>query len=198
MVGSPTLSRSVEYTFELVDNITPIAEKSEARLRKLEGAVEGTTESINTQNISYIKAVASMGAFRHGLRSLVMGLEELGIVSKKTNENLYRGVAVVDAFVGSALMIKGLVPVMTSFYNALVSVSAVETYRKVLANPAYLAVAAMGIGAAGAAIGYFYGKSQQQAPSTSTTTVTQNVNFLGPGGPTARYAARSSLEGAGM
>lgn len=196
MADSPTIIRSVEYTFELVDNVTPVATKGAQASSRLGSAVDRTTQSIDSQNISYIKAVAAMGAFRHGTRSVVMGLEELGVVSKETNRNLYGAVAVIDTFVGAGLMIKGLIPILQGLYATLTGVAAVETYRKVMANPGYAVVAAAALAAAGGAVGYFMGYQAGKGANTGGGwTNIQNITFNGPRNNYQIYASRSSLEG---
>jgi hypothetical protein len=204
MTNAPTISRVVEYEFRLADNVATTAMAGAAASDKMGTAVDNTTEAVNRQNISYIKTVASLGAFRHGLRSMSMGLEDLNIISKKTNKNFYTLISAVDTFVGVALAIKGVIGLMQLLRDAEIGCAVVESYRKVLNNPATAALV-LGAGlAAGAIGGYMY--SQWNKPMSGQSTVgppviyNQTVNFQDnmERRYDTRYAARSGLEGMGF
>jgi len=197
MVGDPTLSRTVEYVFILADNVVPVALKSKEASDALGGSIGSTTEQVNRQNISYIKAVASLGAFRHGLRSMAMGMEELGLVNKETNASFFKLVAIADTFVGVALGVKGLIGIFQMLAKVEWGCAAVETYRKILQNPAWAAVA---MGAAGLTTGLIAGymwanMNQEPANGQGTTQITQNISFASGPDASARYASRSAMEG---
>lgn len=200
--SSPVMSRTVEYQFILADNVVPVALGAKNASDALAQSVAGTTDEINRQNISYIKAVASLGAFRHGLRSLAMGMEDLGLVNKKTNESFFKLISVVDMFTGVALGVKGLIGMFQLLAKAELGVAIVETYRKILANPSMAAVA-MGAGIAATAVGaYMVGYNQglaggqgEQSWEARNPSITQNISFQGGPDSGSRYASRSALEG---
>jgi len=204
MGAVPTLNRTVQYTFEIVDNVLDTCHLGADAQKKFDGAIKQTTNSITDQNISYIKAVAAMGAFRHGVHSLAMGFQELGFISKENNKTFYDMIAVIDIVVGAAMAFKGVVGIMNMLRDAEIGVALVETYRKILANPGWAAVAiGAGIAAVGVA-GYLASiqpKTQSEAyfGAPAQSQVNQNVYFTGGGTNTdARHAARSSLEGMGF
>jgi hypothetical protein len=204
MANTPTLSRSVEYVFRLADNVAVVSRANAQATREFGDAVDNTTDRINRQNITYIKTVASLGAFRHGLRSMQMGLQDLGIISKQTHKWFYDMVNVIDIWTGVALAIKGVIGLMGTLRSAQIGVAVVETYRKVLQNPGAAALA-VGAGVATGAIGgYLYGKwttpeTPQPYVGRGNVNVEQNVYFQGGDrNSDQRYAARSALEGMGF
>jgi hypothetical protein len=200
-MGSPTLNRKVQYTFEMVDNIVPKAKEASKALKDEDKEAKVVTESIDSQNLSYIKCVASMGAFRHGIHSIAMGMETLGIINKETNKTFYQGIAVIDLFVGAAMAIKGIIGIMQMLKVTEVGVAQVETYRKVLNNPANAALVGLGIGAAVGIAGAFMALNQQNknaSASAAGTVVNQNISFsAAQPNYNARYTARASIEGLG-
>jgi len=198
-----TLDRTVQYSFEINDNVLDTCHLGAEAQKKFDGAIKTTTNSITDQNISFIKAVAALGAFRHGMHSIAMGMEELGIINKKTNKTFYDAVAGIDLVVGAAMAYKGIVGLIGMMKVSLAGLAGVETYRKVLNNPAAIAAVMAGIGIAGGVAGYLIGQNMNQGGGTSTmeggTNIEQNIYFSGTEpNYSARSASRSSLEGMGF
>jgi hypothetical protein len=200
-VGSPVLQRTVQYTFELVDNTADVATRGTAATNRFGESLDRTTDKLNRQDVSYIKVVASVGAFRHGLRSLAMGLENLGIINKETNKSFYNLVYAVDVFTGVFLAVKGIIGIVTLLRNEELKLALVKTYHKILDNPSYAAVAVgasiAAAGITGYLVGRYSGGSAVRSPQGTNASITQNINFYGGGNAEQRYTSRGALEGAG-
>lgn len=185
----------------MTDNVVPTATKGAAAAKSMDDAINKTTKDIDHQNISYIKAVAAMGAFKHGINSVVNGLEGLGIISKENNKAIYQMTEALNIFVGVAMLLKGVIGIVNMLRNSEIALAVVETYRKVLNNPAAAAAAIAGVGIAAGIAGYLYGASTagggESGPSktTGSTTITQNVYFSGGPDYSAKYTSRAAMEG---
>jgi len=200
MGSSPTINRKINYTFEMVDNVAPVAKKGAEESKKEAKAVEETTQAIDHQNITYIKTVASMGAFRHGMHSMALGMRDLWGITRDTNKNFYNMIAAIDLVVGAAMAFKGIIGIMQVLRDSEIALAGVEVFRKVLHNPAGVAAVALGLGAAGFAVGYLYSQSQQTVnqSTSNNTNVYQTVTFRSEPTYAGRSATRESLGGMGF
>jgi len=175
------------------DNVTPQAEKGAAAQDKLKDSVDKTTQSAESQNIQFIKTVASLMAVSRGIHGVVSSLDTLGLTTAKQNAALMKMAAGMQLFVSAAMALKGVIGLINALKTAEIGLAAVETYRSVLKNPAMLAVVGVGLAAAGGFAGYMYASSRDSGGGGKT--VNQNITFNGQSSASSqRGAARSSLE----
>jgi hypothetical protein len=201
-MGDEGLERTVQYTFDMVDNITPVTTQAKDSIDGLNKKMGETNEEIIKTNTNYIKSMQALSGFRQGITATVSGMEELGIVNRENNKGLYQLVGGIQLFVGIAQALKGVVGIVTMLRNATASLAGVEAFRAVLKNPATIGVVMAGVGIAGAAVGYMTGAadaSGKQNNMSSGPNVTQNISFSGGGAPgyESRTVARDALESMG-
>jgi len=186
------MERTLTYRFEMVDNVSKVAADGTAAQTGLGAAMDATTAKQNTQTLSFLKQMTALSGLRRGFSSLTSGLVELGLVSKDQAAAFMKMNAALGIFIGTAQLIKGVIALINMMRAAEVALAGVETYRAVLKNPAMMAVAIMGIGAAGAAAGFLAGKKSGSGGGGGTT-VNQNLSFYGGDMTAHRGVARDSL-----
>ena len=192
----PGLDTTVSYTYQMADNIAPLTKESIEVQEELQGTIKETTNEMNRQTLDFVENVLSVSALAGGINALSAAFEVLGIFNEKQIEALTKMVAVTQLFTGSAQAILGLVGVVNILRNAEIGLAAVETYRKVLHNPAAMGLVLAGIGAAGAVSGFLIGRSGGGGSSGGNTN--QVVNFNANVSPSDRRAtARLAIENLG-
>ena len=198
----PGLEEGISYRMEIADNISKASGDVIESQKGLQTQVAATKDEVMRQDISFIKSVSSLSAFRRGVTGIVSGLDELGVISRKTHPEIYKIVGGVNLFVGAAQGIKGVIGIVNMLRASEIGLAAVEAYRAVLQNPLRMAAviggAAVAGGVAGFLIGVNTGGGGGGGGGNTGTTVNQQVNFYA-GGPdySTRSTARDSLEGVG-
>jgi len=185
------MERTLTYRYEIVDNVTQVANAGTDAQGRLNASMETGISLQNTNTLAWLKQMTALSSLRRGLSGITMGLVEFGIIGKQGEAVMRKLTAGVSLFVGTAQLIKGVVAIINMLRAAEVGLAAVETYRAVLKNPAMLAVTVAGVGAAAGIGGYLAGKN---SGGGGGTTVNQNLTFVGGDASAARGMARESLE----
>jgi hypothetical protein len=147
------MDTSITFTYNVVDNVTPTAERMAGAQDKATEATDRTNQSIDSQNIKFITQLAAVGAAYGGLRRMTSGMHELGLVSDADAAKLNKVVSVVGIVSGAFMTLRSAIKIMEGLRSIEISVAAVETYRSVLKNPAAMVGVGAGIAAAGAVAG---------------------------------------------
>jgi len=185
--------QSISWTFNLIDNVTPTVENIQASQGQLAVSTQKATQTIDSQNISWLKQMAAVTATYMGMRRLTSSLIELGLVSDKDAKLLHQMTAAIGLVAGGYQLLKGGVAVINALRASTVGLAAIETYRSVLSRgPVAVGLVAAGLGIAAGVGGYFLGQSA--ASQTSQTQVTQNITFGGGAGRAdQRATARETI-----
>jgi hypothetical protein len=192
----PSLETTIEYKYQMVNNINEISMENKAAQEELQSTIKDTTKDMNSQTLDFVENVLIVQSLASGITALSSAFDVLGILNDKQLERLNKMVAVTRLFTGSAQAILGLVGVVKLLRNAEIALAAVETYRKVLHNPASFPLVLAGIGAASLVTGLLIGRST--AGGGGGGDVNQVVNFNTQTNPfERRAAARSALDGVG-
>ena len=162
----------------------------------LKQKVDSTNTCVDSQNIKFLSQLAAVTAVYGGINMVTRSMQTLGLVNEKTAQSLMKVSAAVGIMAGSFNAIRGAVKLIDALKNAEILLSAIETYRAVLNNPAKLAAVAVAGGAAAGVAGYYIGKSNSdnQNNTTNQTSVTQNITFGGASSTDQRSMARDTLE----
>jgi hypothetical protein len=180
----------------MVDNIAPLTRESIEVQEDLQDTIKETTSEMNRQTLDFVENVLAVSALATGIQALSSAFEVLGIFNEKQIESLTKMVAVTQLFTGSAQAILGLVAVVNILRNSEIALAAVETYRKVLHNPAAMGLVLAGVGAAGLVSGILIGRSG--GGGSTGGNVNQTVNFNANASPSdRRQAARLAIENFG-
>ena len=195
-MGSATatrVERTVNYRLRLVDNISPTAKDGVAAEEELDGAIKKTTNTFGDQAMAMVYNITVLSAMREGLNGIVTELQILGITNDETHEKLMKFAAGVALFIDLARTIKGVIGMVQLLKDSTIALAAVETYRKVLNNPAAVALVATATGLAGGLGGYMYGRYGNKNEVNQTVVFNQGA----PDSAGARSARRETLEGMG-
>ena len=191
----PILDTTITYQYEMVDNIVEVTKADKAAQEDLQVTIKETTNTMNTQTMAFVENVLTVTALASGITALSGAFQVLGFLNDKQIQRLDKMVAVTRLFTGSAQAILGLVGVVKVLRNAEIALAAVETYRKVLHNPAAMGLVLAGIGTAGAVSGFLLGRGTRDGAGGD---INQTVNFNTQTNPfERRAAARNALEGIG-
>lgn len=163
----------VYFTFTVNDNVTATTEQMVATQSKFEGQVDKSTASVDRQNMSFLVQMEAARGLYRGVSMLSRSAQQLGLISEGAAMGLMKVQAGLGLVVGAYSMLKASAKIVESLRTATVGLAVVESYRKVLANPAAIALVIGGAAAAGGLAGYFVGQGNQQQ------TVNQTVNFNG-------------------
>jgi len=190
MAGAANVQGGLSYRMQIVDNVTPSAKRGEAAQKSLQSSIQSTTSTMQTQTLEFISNVMAITALEGGINALAESFTKLGIVTGENAEKMRKLAAATKLFTGTAQLVQGLVGVIRLLTKSEIALAGVETYRKVLHNPAQLALVGLAAGAAGAATGYYLGKR-----GGDTTNVQQTINYNAPADRgIQRSFARSNLE----
>jgi CDP-diglyceride synthetase len=190
------MSRTVEYRFKMVDNITPAAQTAETAVKKVDTAVKETNASVDSQALLLIKNITVLTAFREGLNGMIQELNYLGIVTGKTYESIRKMASVMNLFVDAARMIRGVVGIMEVLQLKTTMLAAVETFRSVLnSKGASLALVGVAGVAAGGVGGFFAGRAVGRRETTINQTNYFNSATPASGGREQQRQALESWEG---
>jgi hypothetical protein len=178
----------INFTLDLVDNISATVNRVEASVGKLDTKIEALKTDTNAQNVSFMTQVSAVRSVDMGFRGLVNVGAELGLVSGGLEKGL-RGVGAAVHGVSSAFqLLKGARQVLIMLRGAEIGVAKVESYRAGLKGKLGLVI--LGLSAAAAVGGYLAGKSS----TDNSTNVTANMHFGGSGRTDARAMTRETLE----
>jgi len=186
------MDQDINFTLNLIDNISATVSRVEQSVGKLDTKIEGLNTSTTAQNVGFMAQVQAMRSVDMGFRGLVNVGSELGLVSGNLEKGL-RGVGVAIHGVSSAFqLLKGARQVLLMLRSAEVGVATVEAFRAGLKGKIGLVV--LGLSGAAAAGGYLAGRSSVD----NSTSVTQNVTFNPYAGQTDQRAVVSdALESLG-
>lgn len=161
------------------------AEIGKQRQLELKQTVEETNARIAEQRMKFIDNAVALSALREGITGTQTALLQLGLIEEKNAEKFLKMAAAVSLFVSAAQTIQGIIRLVQLLRDAEIALAAVQTYRKILANPALLAVAGGAMVAAAGVGGYYYGKSKgkdQAEAQSRTVNNTTNNQFVFQGG----------------
>ena len=178
----------INFTLDLVDNISATVNRVEQSVGKLDGKIEALNTNTTAQNVSFTAQVSAVRSVDMGFRGLVNVGAELGIVTGGLEKGL-RGVSMAVHGVSSAFqLLKGARQILIMLRSAEVGVATVEAFRAGLKGKIGLVI--LGLSAAAGAGGYLAGR----ASTDNSTTVTQNVTFApGANSQDQRDVARGTL-----
>ena len=179
----------LQFSFELVDNVSDHAKEIESNIRETDSTVEEYTQdaerAIQTDRrlqstteatqVRLLTQMAVIGSLDGAVRSISGGMQALGIVSDETAAQLGKVGAAFGIIKGTAqglTAIKGLMATL----NAQTAINAsLSSYLAVLKNPAMLAGVAL---AGGAALGFAgaYLMTSNNNSTTNNTTINVDSN----------------------
>ena len=187
---SVNIHGTLTYRTEIVDNVTPKAKTGIAAQKELDKTIKTTHQTMEQQTLAFISNVMAISALEGGINALAESFIRLGWVTDEGAEKMRKVAAATKLFTGTAQLIQGLIGVVRLLTKSEMMLAAVETYRKVLHNPAQLAMVGVAAGAAGAVGGYFLGRG-----GGDTTNVQQTINYNAPVASGSRRSfQRDSLE----
>ncbi len=161
----------INFTLELVDNISATVNRVESSIEGLEKKMDTLIESSGKQEISFLAQVQAVRSIDMGFRGLVNVGSELGLVTGGLEKGLH-GVSVAVHGVSAAFqLLKGARQVLIMLRSAEVGVATVEAFRAGLKGKLGLVV--LGLSVAAGAGGYLAGRSSVE----NTTTVNQSVTI---------------------
>ena len=188
MAGGTNIVGGLTYRLEIQDNVTPKAKQGASAQKELSKTIKGTTQTMEQQTLSFISNVMAISALEGGINALAESFTKLGIGGEKVGEQMRKLAAGVKLFTGTAQLIQGLIGVVRLLAKSEMVLAGVETYRKVLHNPAQLALVAAAAGSAGAVGGYLAGRGGD------TSNVNQNITYNAP----VDIGSRRSFERSGL
>jgi hypothetical protein len=171
--------RSITYTFQVIDNVSPTAERVAGAQEKVAVSTENAKTAVDSQNISFMTQVIAVRSLYAGLRQVTSGMKELGLVDAKTAESLNKVVAAVGMVSGTFMMLKGAIQIVQFLRSSEIALAVAKTFNKVLDNPAQAVLVGVAGAAAGAAGGYLLGQSMGGGGGGGAN-VTQNITFTQP------------------
>jgi len=186
---------TLTYRMEIVDNVTPSAKQGAAAQKELGKTIEKTHQTMEQQTLAFISNVMAISALEGGINALAESFTKLGFVTDEGAEKMRKVAAATKLFTGTAQLIQGLIGVVRLLTKSEMVLAAVETYRKVLHNPAQLAMVGVAAAAAGGVAGYVLGG---RGGGGNTTKVNQNITYNAPVDSGSRRSfERKGLEMAG-
>lgn len=173
-----SLNGEVSFSFNLVDNVTPASDRMSAAQEKLTSKAKMTTDAFDEQRIKNIETLASLNAFRSGIRQMTSSMHELGIVDDATYTSLNKVVAGITLVTSTAEAIKGLVAIMKLLRTATATNAVAAVFAAFAENPLLGAATFAG---AGIAAGYMVSSLNQStgSVSNSTTNNSTSINVYG-------------------
>ena len=170
----------LQFSFELVDNVTEEAQKivdsteeANTSVEALGSASERTNASVRTLDTSLqanqlklVTQMAALGSLGGAVNAISGGLQGLGLVGEETAQQLQKVTSAFNLIKGSAqslVAVKGIIATL----NAQEAINAsLTTYLAALKNPAML----VGVGLAGGAAMALAGNYLMNNNTTNNTT----------------------------
>jgi hypothetical protein len=177
----------------MVDNITPTVNKVEVAEKTLETQMAKTTQSVDSQKISFMAEIVAVSAVYRSINMLSGSMSELGLINDKTAQSLRKVSAGVGLVLGAYQGMKGAIAIVEGLKGSTTLLAMVETYRATLKNPAMMALAVGGIATAAGVGGYFAGKSAGGG-TTNSSNVNQSFTFGSNNNSDSRTIAQDTLE----
>ncbi len=163
----------VSFTWSMVDNVSATANAIAGSQDKLGESVRSTNRNIDSQNIAFLKTLASVHATYMGMTRLISGAQGLGIVHGALAKELDKVRFGAEMVYGAFMLWKGLSAGIDMVTQSTTALAAVESYLTVLKNPLAMGMVAAGLGVAIGAGAVLASKSGH----SSTTNVTQTLVF---------------------
>lgn len=181
--------KRLAFSFELIDNVTETADQIEESVDGADDSIKEyeadaqragvasarLTQDLQAQQMQIVTQLAILGSLGGAVNSINGGLQNLGLVSDQTAEQLTKISSAFNLIKGTSqglVAVKGLMATL----NAQTAINAsLSTYLAVLKNPAMLA----GVAVAGGAAAGFAGAYLMTRNNNTTNNNTTNVNIQG-------------------
>lgn len=178
------LNKTIEYTFKLVDSVTPAAgqmaqsadsakvkvDDLEQSEKRLQSETARTGAALDKQQLSIVTQLTALMGFREAVSAVTGGIIGFGLVSDEAAQDLQKVNAAFSVFAGAVTTIKAVQGVMTTLNTATAIQGVLNTYNAVISSPAKMAGVGIALGATAGVAGALM--LTQNSSSSKTTNIT--------------------------